>query len=389
MGAEEQSLPTRFPSLDGWRAVSILLVLSTHSVYAAGFPNGAAPFINVLFHGILGVRFFFVISGFLITYLLLKEYIETGSISLRRFYARRALRILPVYFAFLGVLFALQIFTPFGQRRVTWIANVTFTSNYFPRTWTTGHLWSLAVEEQFYLLWPAVLCLVSAQNTRRIIDFLFIPIIVGPICRIVFDSDALSRAPWAIPIFAGSSALSNFDSISFGCLSAVFWMKHQTRMREAFTRFAGLIPAVGLVLVIVPEVLIKLSVGERLTIPFGNTLQALGFSLLLLQSIFTPQFFKPLNWAIVRRIGILSYSIYIWHMIFCTKPQLFGLKHAWFLSFYGFWPAVLLIATCSYYFFEKPLMNLRARLGSTYIASGKSNFRPLGKGTTPALSTEN
>ena len=99
----------KLPSLDGWRAVSIALVLLQHSSFAAGFPamldsalsgfkaNGIEP-------GSLGVRFFFVISGFLITWLLLQEQAKHGSISLKHFYLRRALRILPVYFFYLFVL---------------------------------------------------------------------------------------------------------------------------------------------------------------------------------------------------------------------------------------------------------------------------------------------
>lgn len=336
------------------------MVLGTHCDY----PKKTPPFVEAIFDGSLGVRFFFVISGFLITYLLLKEHLESGDISLRRFYARRALRILPVYFAFLGVLFALQTFTPFSQPRITWLANLTFTSNYFPTTWTTGHLWSLAVEEQFYLLWPFFLCVAGLQNSRRIVDCLFVLIVLSPICRIIFDGAVLPSTSWAMPLFKSSSALSNFDSISFGCLSAILWVKHQSRMRTIFMRFSGWIILLAVALVVVPELLLKLSVAEAVTVTFGITFQALGFSLLLLQSIFLPQLFKPLNWWIVRRIGVLSYSIYIWHMIFCTSPSIFGLKHAWFLSFYGFWWAVLLVAICSYYCFEKPLMNLRSRLSS-------------------------
>src|SRR5882672_7119385 len=78
----------RFPSLDGWRAVSIILVLGEHSRQTGGFPKSLDPLFKWLFDGDLGVRFFFVISGFLITYLLFREYDQTGSVSLRKFYIR-------------------------------------------------------------------------------------------------------------------------------------------------------------------------------------------------------------------------------------------------------------------------------------------------------------
>src|SRR5580658_6559266 len=86
---------TRFPSLDGWRAVSILLVLGYHCQFAVGFPKYLDPVIYWLFDGNLGVRFFFVLSGFLITHLLWHEHHQAGGLCLRKFYARRALRILP------------------------------------------------------------------------------------------------------------------------------------------------------------------------------------------------------------------------------------------------------------------------------------------------------
>jgi peptidoglycan/LPS O-acetylase OafA/YrhL len=80
-----------------------------------------------------------------------------------------------------------------------------------------------------------------------------------------------------------------------------------------------------------------------------------------LQSIFSPQLFKPLNWPVIRNLGILSYSIYIWQMVFCSDPQNFGWPHVWFMSFPGWLLAALLAATLSYHGLEKPLMRLRAR----------------------------
>src|ERR1700722_15703426 len=98
------------PSLDGWRAFSIVMVLGWHCTYAAGFPQELKPIFSRLFDGDFGVRIFFIISGFLITRVMIGEHNQTGQVSLKNFYIRRALRILPVYFSFLAVLVALQMF---------------------------------------------------------------------------------------------------------------------------------------------------------------------------------------------------------------------------------------------------------------------------------------
>src|SRR6266487_308412 len=95
----------QIPSLNGWRAIAILLVILDHSVYTVGFPEAHIPMWGwvVLQQGNLGVRIFFVLSGFLITHLLLQEAERRDSISLKNFFIRRGLRILPVYFVYLGV----------------------------------------------------------------------------------------------------------------------------------------------------------------------------------------------------------------------------------------------------------------------------------------------
>jgi len=103
--------PGRLPCVDGWRALSICLVLGAHSLAMTGFP-GDNPLVScfpLLVDGNLGVRFFFVISGFLITYLLIEEQARNGDISLTKFCIRRALRILPVYLMYLAVVAALLI----------------------------------------------------------------------------------------------------------------------------------------------------------------------------------------------------------------------------------------------------------------------------------------
>src|SRR5947207_1759718 len=148
--------PTRLPSLDGWRAVAIAMVVMSHFTAVRGFSPPA--WWTQAFQGNLGVRIFFVISGLLITYLLLLEAERRGRPSLRSFYTRRVLRIFPVYFLYLGVVVGLTLAGLYTDTATAWIGSLPFTRNFIGQTQSlTGHYWSLAVEEQFYLVWPITL----------------------------------------------------------------------------------------------------------------------------------------------------------------------------------------------------------------------------------------
>ena len=370
-------------------------MLGAHSKVVVGFPKKLDSVFNWLFDGDLGVRFFFVISGFLISHLLFQEHIQTGSINLRSFYIRRALRILPVYFAYLLVIFCLQIFTTYHQTANAWISNLTFTTNFFGDNWTTGHLWSLAVEEQFYLLWPFFLVLIAFNNTklsvtkggggnRTVFYILGMALIVAPICRVIsyavthginhasLNIAPLSKAfsyikisPAISPFFQGFSFLNYFDSLAVGCIAAMLLTRYEQQISAFLKKWKLESILLGLGLILIPYILERLFLGSIFTsvfgLPFGATFQAVGFAVLLLQSILSPQFFKPLNWLVIKKLGVLSYSIYIWQMIFCCNPKNFGFSNHWFMSWPGWLLAACLVATLSYYGLEKPLMGLRAR----------------------------
>src|SRR6185369_12963633 len=163
-----------FPTLDGWRAVAILIVMLHHAADSIRRSLGegvvgklAAEFYD---HGRWGVNVFFGISGFLICSRLLSERRRYGRINLGGFYIRRASRILPPLLAFLIVVGLL------GLRGVVdidfnhWLSALGFCANYFTgrQTWYLGHFWSLAIEEHFYLLWPAILASFSIHSALRV-----------------------------------------------------------------------------------------------------------------------------------------------------------------------------------------------------------------------------
>ncbi len=208
--------PRNIPSLDGLRAVSVLLVLASHmnGVLAQKLPS--IPYWLYVFWGALGVQTFFVISGFLITHLLLKELNKTGTVNLKRFYFRRALRIFPPFYVYLAVALSLTLvgFFP-GELRAFLVAG-TYTWNYLGTgSVLVEHTWSLSLEEQFYLLWPAALVFLGA---RKSVKLAVCVILLSPVSRIVtYYLLPHQRALLNAMLHTG------LDSIMFGCLLAMLW----------------------------------------------------------------------------------------------------------------------------------------------------------------------
>jgi peptidoglycan/LPS O-acetylase OafA/YrhL len=353
----------RLPSLDGWRAASILLVLGCHCHYVAGHPPLCDSFWYLFFFdGGLGVRCFFLISGLLITWLMLVEHDTAGGVNLRHFYIRRALRILPVYFTYLGVLFCLHLLTPFNQSRGAWISNLTFTTNFVEGSWPSGHLWSLSVEEQFYLLWPALFVACGmASKTRVAFRVLALPMLVAPAWRLMTYKQFYPRQLG--PAFAHFSFFNYFDCLAVGCVCAFLLRHHRARLEKWLGGLPMVTAATGILLVFFPKLLFLVPLPGRIVMAFSFTFQSLGMALLVTQSIIMPQrgFYPVLNWKWVRHLGVLSYSIYIWQQLFCSNPALFGLTAVWWISFPGWFVPVLAVAHLSYFALERPLFRLRSR----------------------------
>lgn len=363
----------RLPSLDGWRALSILLVLGAHS----GMNYHGPPRWQPVFQwsqGETGVLCFFVISGFLITWLMLVENDRQGRISLRNFYIRRVLRIFPVFYTFLLAVAALQYFTPWSQSRLEWLGCLTFTQNFINSQDPTGHLWSLSVEEQFYLLWPLTLVYLIKRgaDSRRILRFLAIPVIVAPICRALGYHPATERY---LPFLASRSFFNYFDVLAVGCACAFCLVEARRTgfLTNIYHARRRTILFSGVFLVLCPYVIDVIQrpclVLRIFRVTIGHDFEALGFALLMLQSVMMPGWgiYRMLNWRWVSQIGILSYSIYIWQQIFCTNPENYGLGQVWWMSFPGWLLTVFIVASISYYGLERPILKLRARFGSRTV----------------------
>jgi len=354
---------SRLASLDGWRALSIVLVVGSHARYVQGFPaswDGAAQW---LFDGGLGVRTFFLISGLLITWLMLSEWDRAGRLNLRHFYARRALRILPVYLAFLAVVALIQGMTPFHLPVAAWVANLTFTANFVrPRIWTTAHLWSLAVEEQFYLLWPVLF--VFFGGGRRVRPLLFLlagALALAPVARVLTYLGA--QPPGFRHLFSEFSFFNNFDALALGCAAAYAFARWPARIEAALAGRPWTVAAAALALVLVPYGLTRALKAGAFTVPFAYSCEDLGITVLILQSIIRPGFgpYPLFNWAPVCRLGILSYSVYLWQQLFSTPAANFGMPRVWWLAFPGWLLPCAVAAVVSYYGLERPFLRLRGR----------------------------
>jgi peptidoglycan/LPS O-acetylase OafA/YrhL len=375
-------LQNRLPSLDGWRALSILLVLGNHEIFSTGFPHGLAPAFHWLFDGSLGVRFFFTISGFLITWLLLQEWRASQHISLRNFYVRRCLRILPVYFAFLLTIYVLQHTVGNVRNDHSWAGCLTFTRNVFGTDGISSHLWSLSIEEQFYLLWPSTLLLLLTKgNIRSLLVVILFVVLLAPLSRGAADTLLLPQYPTTqLPEtalaklgFFGILMVANFfafaDSLAFGCLAAILMAHKGPQVRAQLTTRPQWTAAIAGACILAPYILDHLPQKTPIICAqFSFSLQAIGFSIFLLQSILLPQAaaYRVLNWKPVVQLGILSYSIYIWQQLVWIAPKHIGLDHIWWM---GLWiPPLLALSALSYYAMERPLTRLRTAFRPKIIA---------------------
>ena len=321
-------IPTvkRIPSLDGLRAISISMVLVGHIAYSGHAPRFLSQYAN------LGVRIFFVISGYLITTILLGEHSCTATISLRDFYIRRAYRIFP------AAMFFILMIVLFYWQELRWYdigAALLYLVNFDPfRPWVIGHLWSLSVEEQFYFLWPSIL---KKWYQRRMI-ILCAVVLVAPIARTFLFFLKVGNGGYGNLLTVG-------DNLATGCLLAMLG----PGMRE--------IPWKAAALMLVAMLLIPLyDADSRLRTVFMLFILSpiLHFSIagILLHVVQHP--YRLLNLPPMVWLGNISYSLYLWQQPFFDPSS---------SSRYGVLWAVGL-ACVSYYLIERPMLRARDRMAA-------------------------
>ncbi len=297
-----------------------------------------------------GVSVFFVISGFLITTLLVREQQITQSINLKYFYIRRALRIFPGFYAYWLVALALTLLGYIHLSHSDLISSAVYVWNYVPRkadTWFLNHTWSLSIEEQFYLLWPLILKLSGPKRGKWAAMAV---IIVAPFTRVAsyfFLPSTRSRIATMVHTRA--------DSLMVGALLA-FVILNEDHLR-VLKRLAGswLIPVASLCFAAIDTLLTVHFQGQYL-LPFGYSLQNLVIGLLIAHVILNDKttLGRTLNNPAVVHVGVISYSLYLWQQLFLKTTN---------TTFTGIFPlnivCALLAAELSYYLLEKPFLSLR------------------------------
>jgi peptidoglycan/LPS O-acetylase OafA/YrhL len=342
---------TRMPSLDGLRAVSIALVLLGHLHGTRGFPNLTIP-IGDYAH--LGVVVFFVISGFLITTLLMDEARAHGSISIKLFYARRSLRIFPVSYVYIFVMGMLVVWGAVRLKAADVICAATYTVNYLPgRSWNIGQLWSLSVEEQFYLLWPFTFAFM--RPSKRIWA------VGGVLLFAVFARAGARIFIFGTPYYDLEMFPMVADSLAAGCLLAML----RTEL-EKQRWYLKLLRPWSSAAILALVLLLNRYAGYTVDAVLGTSLINIGLALLVHRCVYYADgsLGKILNWRALRFVGVLSYSLYVWQQPFLNRNSA-----AWTNVF----PQNLLLAFAtaltSYLLLERPMMALRSRLRRRSVAN--------------------
>jgi peptidoglycan/LPS O-acetylase OafA/YrhL len=335
----------RIPSLDGMRAIAVSFVCISHLI---GGPS--AP----LDLGTIGVRVFFVLSGFLITTLLLHEWDQYGTINLPRFYVRRALRIFPAYYAYLAVIALADSLGVIQLHRGDLLYALTYTVNYHMPASSVfvQHAWSLAVEEQFYLLWPALLLILGR---KRGLQFALLVICLAPLVRIAVHESLPDAMKGTIRYRFETVA----DGIAVGCALAGYrgqlWAMGWYR-RLLTSAWFWLVPTGVIALSFVGshafQAIIGASIMNLLIVALVD--RGMRFS--------TDPVGRLLNTRAFVATGVLSYSLYLWQQPFLASHQT------------GWWTALpigvvftVLAALVSYWAIERPFLALRQFLARPHF----------------------
>ncbi len=344
----------RIRELDGWRGVSILFVVVSHVVnYRYSTPgSGDTQSILAAQLGTLGVSIFFVISGFVIARLAFMEQERTGVFSTGRFYVRRFFRIVPPFFLYLA---CLHVFSAAGWiEQSPWDTLVagTFTCNIGSVTcgWFAGHSWSLAFEEQFYLVFPLVVAL-GAIRSRAFVSMLFPAIVAISAVHLFFFDLGL----------AGRAIVGYSFSFAFIAVGTFFAANEQALRRACESRMAPAFTALATLAVFGPLFLPNFQASPAVQVAWSVYLLcavplAAGW-MVTSTSCREGVFARILRSAPLQSLGLISYSLYVWQQAFLAPRSLYLAESPLTIPVLA-----LVVATASFHWIEGPARELGKRL---------------------------
>ena len=342
-----------YPLLDGIRGFAIIIVMLYHC--GIGYCKG----------GCIGVDIFFVLSGFLITSILVAEKDRNGSINFKNFYMRRILRLFPALCLILlfYILLDFILYRPFEHIRegiaalfycLNWC--LAFNHNLFvdKQHIDAGHLWSLSIEEQYYFFWPILLGIIlnlkKGKNIALVISFILLCFSVGLRNYLVMEHASIPR------LYFGSD--TRFDNLILGSLAAIYCSTYYTHSGNNLKWF----PYLGWI-----GILILIVIGNE---EAGSSLYTYGFTLIgiLSLTIIIPAVYQQekslsntfLDIPLLKWTGTLSYSLYLWHY---PIIKILRISHIDFLWGWRFYIAAIVLsfvaASFSYYAVEKPFLSIK------------------------------
>lgn len=338
------------PTLDGWRAIAISMVVLSHALTTDSVRDGSGSFINLLTFrlGTFGVILFFAISGYLICTRLLVEEETYGFISLRSFYIRRVFRILPAAYAYLALIAFLAAAGLISVNKADLWRAALFYSNYVPpNSWFVGHFWSLAIEEHFYLIWPPILVLAGRRRAAWACVTL---IVVSLVLRYLATQD--------LPEGSDLPGYTQFrlDAFMVPCILAIL-LRSPERARQ-FTNAMKPWVWIGVIGILVG--------GIALGVVFPDwrdpqrALQSAALPVLIAATAHRPNdwFARLLQMRPIEYLGRISYSVYLWQQLVFGLPPFLGLSR-------GAWPRtlmevalILILAAATRRWVEEPMIAL-------------------------------
>ncbi len=345
---------------DGVRAIAVILVLLTHLQILKQLPD---PYNSIayyhLFSGLSGVHLFFLLSGFLITNIIIRDW-QFGRFSIRDFYARRILRIFPLYYLILALTVLVNLFIwPIAETKSILYAG-GFITNFIEKadkSHVLMHTWTLSVEQHFYILWPFIIIYILRCSWRNLGLFLLVFVLFCMILQILM----ISMTDLVQTYFVDRWSFTVSYSIALGCMASI-------GVNFLPRKYAVLISRHKYLIIVLASILCLHNFMGITELPFRISyfIRDLGFMIFLIY-IFNHQdsiFVKILHMRPIQYIGQISYGIYMWQGFFLSTNPYRTLEQLWPPSALLGLIAVVIISPISYHFFEKPFLSLKNKFGN-------------------------